>query len=209
MRVADQRALHVVNAETVNHPVLLPPHAACNRCPVRNSSSPVFEVSMWPLNIRFFPPPDPSPARDHIRAAFLDLLPGHVESQLLKRGPHVLRHLQFLAGRARNVDDIAAIATISSSSPRRGFVCHARDCIVRAFSPAFVTVNLCSRLTRYSATVRQDGNHLDRCIASRCHLSVIRKLSSSRKPSAAGPVNSRLDRQYHPLLHRPLPAWWA
>src|SRR5208283_4254560 len=27
--------------------------------PVRNSSRPVLEVSMWPLNIRFLPPPDP------------------------------------------------------------------------------------------------------------------------------------------------------
>src|SRR5882724_3852947 len=27
--------------------------------PVRKSSRPVFEVSMWPLNIRFFPPPQP------------------------------------------------------------------------------------------------------------------------------------------------------
>src|ERR1035437_497415 len=27
--------------------------------PVRNSSWPVLEVSMWPLNIRFLPPPDP------------------------------------------------------------------------------------------------------------------------------------------------------
>src|SRR6266852_9640121 len=27
--------------------------------PVRNSSRPVFDVSIWPLNIRFFPPPEP------------------------------------------------------------------------------------------------------------------------------------------------------
>src|SRR6266446_6801545 len=27
--------------------------------PVRNSSRPVLEVSMWPLNIRFLPPPEP------------------------------------------------------------------------------------------------------------------------------------------------------
>src|SRR6266853_1313372 len=27
--------------------------------PARNSSRPVFDVSMWPLNIRFFPPPEP------------------------------------------------------------------------------------------------------------------------------------------------------
>src|SRR5229473_4053367 len=27
--------------------------------PVRNSSRPVFEVSIWPLNIKFFPPPEP------------------------------------------------------------------------------------------------------------------------------------------------------
>ena len=47
------------------------------------------------------------PATDHVGARFFDFLPGDVEADLLQRGLHVLRHLQFFAGRAGDVDHVA------------------------------------------------------------------------------------------------------
>ena len=47
------------------------------------------------------------PTADHVGAGFFHFLPGDVQADLLQRGLHVLRHLQFFAGRAGDVDHVA------------------------------------------------------------------------------------------------------
>ena len=40
---------------------------------------------MWPLNISDGPPPAPAERAEHVRATLLDLLPLHLQAELLER----------------------------------------------------------------------------------------------------------------------------
>ena len=62
---------------------------------------------MWPLNISVLPPPVPAPGAERVRAAVLDLLPLHLQAELLVERDHQLGHALLVAGEAVHVDQRA------------------------------------------------------------------------------------------------------
>src|SRR5437879_8147925 len=95
MRVADQRALHVVDTEAVNHAVLN------HRMRFVSDTGQKFLVAgIGSIHVavehQVLAASGTRPASDHIRAAFLDLLPGDIEPKLLQRALHILRHLHLI-----------------------------------------------------------------------------------------------------------------
>ena len=107
MRVADERTLHVVDAEAVDHAVLY------NRMRlVSHPGQKFFAAGVGSVHVavehQVLAASSTGPASDNIGTAFFDLLPRDIQPKLLKCTLHVVRHLQFLAGGAGNVDDVAA-----------------------------------------------------------------------------------------------------
>ena len=107
MGVADQRALHVVDAEAINHAVF--DHGIRL---VTNPGEEIFLASVRCIHVAIEHEAAPAarafPARNHVGAAFLYLLPCDLKAHTSPRGAHVLRHVCFFARRAGNVYDVAA-----------------------------------------------------------------------------------------------------
>src|SRR5579863_774462 len=105
--ITNQRALHVVNAEAVNHSVL--DHSAGF---VADSSEELLMAGIRRVHVAVEHQAATSasalPAADYVGTAFLDLLPGNVEAHGFPRGAHVLGHFGLVAGGAWNIDDVAA-----------------------------------------------------------------------------------------------------
>ena len=103
--VADERALHVVDAEAVDEPAFN--HGLWF---VADARKKFFAASVRCIHVaiehQVLAAARAFPTADHIGAPFFDFLPGNLEADLLQRGFHVLRHLQFFASRAGNVDHI-------------------------------------------------------------------------------------------------------
>src|SRR5580698_2736353 len=105
--IADQRALHVVDAEAVNHSIL-------NHCVrlVADSCEEFFLAGVGSVHMtvehqtaaiaRAFP------ARDDVGASLFNFLPGNVEADGFPRAAHVLRHFGLVTRGAGNIDHFAA-----------------------------------------------------------------------------------------------------
>ena len=106
MRVANQGALHVVDAEAVDEAISY--HRARL---VAEAGQELFAAGIRSVHMavehQVLAAAAAGPAADHIGAALFDLLPGNVQAQPLEDVAHVLRHLQLFAGGTRDVDHIA------------------------------------------------------------------------------------------------------
>ena len=184
--VTDQRAFHVVDTESVDETIFdnglrLVTEAGKKFLAARIGRVHVAVEHQVLAAARAFPTPH------HVGARFLDFLPGHVEADLLERGLHVLRHLQFFAGRAGDVDHVAG---------------HGNNFVFANFSQNpldNVRIDAALRVGSYArhfayqfhqfsvfSDVLPGENRPDRYIVFRCPVSVIRKLSSSRNPPPPG-----------------------
>ena len=106
LRIANERALHVVNSQPVDKSIF--EHRIGL---VTEASKEFFLTGVRSIHMavehKILAAARAPPAADNIGARLFHLLPGDVKTNLAQRGLHVLRHLQFLASRTRNVDDIA------------------------------------------------------------------------------------------------------
>ncbi len=172
---------------------------------------------MWPLNIKFLPPPEPIQRADHVGAAFFDFLPRDVEVELLERVAHVLGHCKFLASGAGNVDHVAThrdeFFFFDLGEDALGQLRVERLVSVWCLSSAIFSVLgsqfSCSQLSASERSARLAYN-LPFCqteivwvgteffVAGFCEEEVVFETQAS----AAGPVNSGFDRQNHVLAHR-------
>ena len=103
--VTDERALHVVNAEAVDETVF-----DYSVRFVSDTGQKFLLARVGGIHVsvehQVLPAARASPTADHVGAAFFDFLPGDFEANVLQRRLHELRHLQFFAGRAGDVDQI-------------------------------------------------------------------------------------------------------
>ena len=107
MRVARQRALHVVNSETINHAVLddglwlvSDPGKEFFLAGIRSIQVAVeHQAAAVAVSL---------PMGDDVSPSFFDFLPRDLEAHALPSGTHILRHLAFMPGRTGDVNDVAA-----------------------------------------------------------------------------------------------------
>ena len=106
MGVANQGALHVVDAESVDEAISY--HRARL---VAEAGQELFAAGVRSVHMavehQVLATSAAGPAADYIGAAFFDLLPGNVQAQPLEDIAHVLSHLQLFAGGTRDVDHVA------------------------------------------------------------------------------------------------------
>ena len=107
LHVADERTLHVVNAETIDHAF------ADNGIGfVADAGKKSFAAGVRSIHVavehQAFAVAGAFPEADHVGTAFLDLLPTDLESVGFERPAHVLPHREFLARGAGDVHHVAS-----------------------------------------------------------------------------------------------------
>src|SRR2546422_2377846 len=170
--------------------------------PARNSSRPVFDVSMWPLNIRFFPPPEPvhrpttlaRPSSTSCQVTFKPTWPRapRMYSAICSSSPVGLGMLITSQ----------AIAMISSSrTDARIFSTSLESRVDAGFTFLAGVVKDSSRLA--------GGTRQPKIIRIRAELLIPRirdpKIVFQPQATATRPVNPRLNRQDHSLANRSRP----
>src|SRR5882762_1985830 len=167
--------------------------------PARNSSRPVFDVSMWPLNIRFFPPPEPSHrpttlARPSSTSCQVTVKPNcrnalSMYSAICSSSPvglGILMTSQAIATISSSRTAARMLSTTLGSRPDAGFT----------FLAGVVTGS--SRLA--------GGTRQPKIIWIRAEFLIPRfrdpKIVLQAQAAAAQPVNPRLNRQNHSLSNR-------
>src|SRR5260370_12462722 len=170
--------------------------------PVRNSSRPVFDVSIWPLNIRFFPPPEPvhrpttlaRPSSTSCQVTFKRSCPSapRMYSAICCSSPVGLAMLMTSQ----------AIAMISSSrTAARIFSTSLGSRLDDGFTFFAGAVKYSSRLA--------GGQRRPKIVRIRAKLLIPRiphpKIVFQPQAAATWPVNPRLNRQNHSFANRPRP----
>ena len=107
LRVANQSALHVVDAKAVDQSVL-----DDGFCFVSDSRQKPFAASIGRIHVtvehQAFPVACSFPQANNIGAALLDFLPRNRESRFFECASHVAPHFKFFARGAGNIDNVAA-----------------------------------------------------------------------------------------------------
>src|SRR5216684_2346788 len=167
--------------------------------PVRNSSRPVLDVSMWPLNIRFLPPPEP------VHRPTTLARPSSTSCQVTFRPacPRALRMYSAISNSSPvglgMLMTSQAMAMISSSrTAARIFSTSLGSRADAGFTFRAGVVKYLSRLT--------GGTRQPKIIRIRAKLLIPRvrnpKVVFQPQTTATWPVNPRLNRQNHSLANR-------
>ena len=166
---------------------------------------------MWPLNIRFLPPPDPIQRPTTLARPSSTSCHVTLRSELLSALLHVLSHLQFFARGARNVDHVAAhrddLFFLDLGEDRWLPSRRAVVSVCRLSSAIFSVLG--SVVSFHLPNIRHVSHNLPFCqteivwisteffVASFCDQEVVFEAQSA----STGPVNAWLDRQHHFLPH--------
>ncbi len=106
LRIANQRALHVVDAESVDEPVLDDGLRL-----VADARKKFFAASIGSVHVavehQAFGVAGTFPESNHVPTSFFDFLPGNGEPRFFQRTAHVAAHFQLFPGGAGSVDHVA------------------------------------------------------------------------------------------------------
>src|SRR5216684_2258898 len=106
VRVTHERALHVVNAEAVDHAAL--DHGVRF---VSDSGQKIFLPGVGGVHVAVeheaAAVAGAFPAGDHVGTVFFDLLPSDLQAHALPGSPYVFRHLAFITGGTGDINDVA------------------------------------------------------------------------------------------------------